>query len=501
MKKTWRFFGSIIMGMALLGGCGDEQAAVALSGQPVESTGNGTESNGQGSQGQGSQEQDGRTQGQGSSEQGGQGQSGGRIKLTLGVVMESTSPTMQHLVEAYNAQSDKYYVEMVEYLPENYDNAIFEASEERFRIDLATGKGTDIVLFGGLSVDELGYAGVVLDLNSFLYADDKTGGEPSAEKYLCDILECAQTGDALYEISPAFTLGFIVGDGSRLGMENGWTMEEMTESFERNGRDGLALARGQGRTVERLVEASIEDYVDWDTGTADFCKEEFYRVLEFGKATDSSEYIRPSRESVASGIHLASCEGLSTAADIQYFEWLFGDNAAVKGWPCSHGTGITVGIQQYSMGICSYSKCPEGAWDFLEFFVDAAWTETELEIEGGLIGRNFSNSFGGFPVNRQLFEKMLEQSMVQQYHPDTGNPIPLLQGEGEIPDFYANTEENVEKLRELVALADRRFLPDQSVICQIIGEEIGWYNAGVLTAEQAAQKIQNRVQLYLDEQK
>ncbi len=496
MKKSGRIFGAIILGMALMAGCGDEQAAVALNGQPVELTGNGTEGNGQNGQGQGSQEQDGRTQGQSDSEQ-----SGERIKLTLGVVMDSTSPAMQNLVEAYNAQSDKYYVEMAEYLPENYDNAIFEASEDRFRMDLATGKGTDIVLFGGLSADELGYAGVVLDLNSFLYAEDKVGEEPSGEKYLFDILKCAQTGDALYEISPAFTLGFIVGDGSRLGMENGWTMEEMMESFERNGRDGLALAQGQGRTVERLVEASIEDYVDWDAGTADFCKEEFYRVLEFGKATDSSEYIRPSRESATAGIHLASCEGLGTAADIQYFKWLFGDNAAVKGWPCSHGTGITVGIQQYSMGICSYSKCPEGAWDFLEFFVDAAWTEREFEIEGELIKKNFSNYFGGFPVNRQLFEKMLAQSMVQQYYPDTGNPIPLLQGEGEIPDFYANTAEDVEKLRELIALADRRYLPDQSVICQIIGEEIGGYNAGVLTAEQTAQKIQNRGQLYLDEQK
>ena len=238
MKKSGRIFGAIILGMALMAGCGDEQAAVALNGQPVELTGNGTEGNGQNGQGQGSQEQDGRTQGQSDSEQ-----SGERIKLTLGVVMDSTSPAMQNLVEAYNAQSDKYYVEMAEYLPENYDNAIFEASEDRFRMDLATGKGTDIVLFGGLSADELGYAGVVLDLNSFLYAEDKVGEEPSGEKYLLDILKCAQTGDALYEISPAFTLGFIVGDGSRLGMENGWTMEEMMESFERNGRDGLAPDR------------------------------------------------------------------------------------------------------------------------------------------------------------------------------------------------------------------------------------------------------------------
>ena len=54
MKKSGRIFGAIILGMALMAGCGDEQAAVALNGQPVELTGNGTEGNGQNGQGQGS---------------------------------------------------------------------------------------------------------------------------------------------------------------------------------------------------------------------------------------------------------------------------------------------------------------------------------------------------------------------------------------------------------------------------------------------------------------
>ena len=103
-------------------------------------------------------------------------------------------------------------------------------------------------------------------------------------------------------------------------------------------------------------------------------------------------------------------------------------------------------------------------------------------------------------MNRQMFEKMLAESMVQQYY-DNGEPYPVLQGEGEVPDFYANTAQDVEMLREVVALADRRYLPDQSVICQIIGEEISGYNADILTAQQTAERIQNRVQLYLDEWK
>lgn len=252
--------------------------------------------------------------------------------------------------------------------------------------------------------------------------------------------------------------------------------------------------------MAQLVAYSIEDYVDWDMGTADFCNEEFYHVLEFGKAADNGEFICPTRESVASGIHLAGCEQLVVPADIQRLNWLFGENMAVKGYPCSHGTGVAVKIEGGSMGISAYSQCTEGAWDFLDFYVGATWTEREFYAEGILIKEQFSDMFPGFPLNRQLFEEELEGSMEQHYI-DAGELLPLIRGEGGIPDFYANTAEDVKKLREVIALADRRSFSSWSVICQIIEEEISGYNSGVLTAEQTAAKIQNRVQLYLNEQR
>lgn len=468
MKKLWKTLGIIVLGMAFLMGCGDEPAGVALNGQPIDSAEIAMESDGQR----------------------GQTENGERITLTLGTLGEDYY--LRSVVESYNALSERYYVEIVDYLPEHYDNVIYGAAEDRFSMDLATGKGTDIVCFGNLIADELGYAGMLTDLNTFLTPEEKQ------EKYLGNILECAQTGEALYEISPAFTLELIVGDGSKLGMENGWTLEEMLESFERNGRDGSALGKGQARTVAYLVANSIEDYVDWNMGTADFCNEEFYRILEFGKAADRGEFIRPTRESVASGTHLASCEMLVNVADIQKFKWLFGDNMAVKGWPGSYGTGVSVNISASSMGISSYSPYPDEAWDFLDFYAGATWTEREVYAEGVLIKESFS--FPGFPLNRQLFEEALESSMVQQYT-DAGDPVALLWGESGIPNFYANTAEDVEKLREVIALADRRSVTPRLAIIRIIEEEIGGYNAGVLTAEQTAEKIENRVRLYLNEQK
>lgn len=126
----------------------------------------------------------------------------------------------------------------MDYLPEQYDNVVWEASQDRLRMDLATGKEIDIIAFGDLVADELGYAGVLMDLNTFMTSQDKQ------EKYLGNILECVQTGDFLYAVSPAFTLEFIVGDGSRLGMENGWSMEEMMKSFKKNGSSESALGKG-----------------------------------------------------------------------------------------------------------------------------------------------------------------------------------------------------------------------------------------------------------------
>ena len=452
MKRLFRNLVVMVLGISLLGGCSNGQGDVAAGGQPMEAVGTGGSEN--------------------------QGQSGERITLTLGTVMED--PKLERAVAAYNVQSEKYYVEIVEY----NGSAEWQAAKDRFLMDLATGKGADIVGLELMVPDELGYAGVLMDLNTFLTDEEKQ------EQYLGNILECTQTGEVIYAISPAFWLELIVGDGSKIGMGNGWTLDEMLESFEQNGRGATALAKGGALPVAYFTAYSIDDYVNWGTGTADFCNEKFYRLLEFGKSADTGESIRPTRESVSTGTHLASCEKLVGVADTQYFNWLFGENMVVKGYPSSYGTGVAVETNYGAIGIYADSQCPEGAWDFVEFYIGATWIDKNS---------SFSGTFGGFPINRQRFEEELENSM-QEYTSD-GSRRTLRWGEDGSPNFYANSAEDVEDLRKIIALADRRAFSVNSVIIQIIEEEISGYYAGALTAEQTAEKIQNRVQLYLDEQK
>lgn len=445
------------LGITLLAGCGNEQGNANANELSMESGGIGTE---------------------------GRGNSDERITVTLGTVGQSRDGALKMAVEAYNRQDRQYVVEFMEYLPENADNATTEASVDRFKMDLATGKGADIIDLSWGETDEWGYRGILANLNSFMTQEERQ------ERYLSNILDAVQTDGALYEMGPSFSIWMIVGDSSRLGTENGWTLEKMLQSFEKNGNGSEALTGvWLGQSVAALLSTfSLDEFVDWGTGKADFCNERFYRILEFSSELDGNltERIKPTRESIASGTHLANMDIALTVTDVQYMDWLFGGNMVFKGFPCSFGTGVAVRFYD-AIGISASSQCTEGAWDFLQYYVAGSWASDSPWM------------IVGFPLDRQAFEETLAHSMVQEYQ--NGEPIPKnINWDSEGPAIYAATEEEVARVRELVGLADRRFT-DSSVIIKIIDEEVSGYNSGVLTAEQTAQKIQNRVQLYLDEQK
>ena len=467
MSKLKKRIGSIILGLIIvLAGCGDGQMGGASGEQSagINIDGSNVEDPGRGSQEPGDQ---------------------GQVILTLGTY--DAVRELTYAVEAYNAKNGKYKVEIVDYTPENGD---YDAAEERMKIDLATGKGTDIIWMEDMVADELGYAGVLADLNAYLTPENR-------EKYLTHILECAQTGDKLYEIAATFEIGFIAGNPSKLGEKTGWTIEEMLETFRANNKDANGIGNAWENIAEDMVEYAIDDFVDWDAGKADFCNQEFYDILKFCK--NKGRRIKATQESVAAGTHLAVKTGINGAEDIQYLDWLFDDDWVVKGWPCNQGTGVTVAFWN-SLAIGSYSQCPEGAWDFIEYYVTLDWIEDYRALHPDIQGFSYQ-SISGLPINRKIFEKVLDESMVQQYFSDTGEKIPLYVGEDGEPDFYANSAEDVEKIKEIVELADSRHLSYLSEISLIIREELSGYNSGTLTAEQTAEKIQNRVQLYLDEQR
>ncbi len=409
-------------------------------------------------------------------------ESGDRTVVTLGTVWGTYNENLQSAVAAYNDQSAAYCVEVVDYLGEASDEA---AAMERFQMELATGKGTDLVDLQELDADVLGYQGILTDLTALLTKEERQ------ERYQDNVLRCAQTGDALYELGPTFQICTIVGKKTLFGEETGWSMEEMLDAFERNGKGAGALAGfyADSSVVSTLTMFSLADFVDWETGKADFCREEFYRILEFGEKRDSGGADRRSRltgHSVSDGIHLASLEVIGSVGQYQYLKEIFGNDMAVKGLP-GEGNGVSVQLLD-TLGICAYSDCPEGALDFLRFYVDGEWMD------------DTAASSGRFFVQKERFEKQLMLAQEQRYD-DAGNPLPNASfDDPDVPYVYAASREDVEEVRALIGLADQKSVFIRG-IAQILDEEFGAYQQGAASVQEAAKKVQNRVQLYLDEKR
>ena len=72
-------------------------------------------------------------------------------------------------------------------------------------------------------------------------------------------------------------------------------------------------------------------------------------------------------------------------------------------------------------------------------------------------------------------------------------------GNGPMIEVYAMTQEQYDTVNGLIENTNRIMRYDQSLM-EIINDEAGAFFAGEKTAEETAQLIQNRVQLYMAEQ-
>ena len=72
-------------------------------------------------------------------------------------------------------------------------------------------------------------------------------------------------------------------------------------------------------------------------------------------------------------------------------------------------------------------------------------------------------------------------------------------GNGPMIEIYAMTQEQYDTVKALIAATHQIMRYDDS-LTEIINDETGAFFAGEKTAEETAQLIQNRVQLYMAEQ-
>lgn len=406
------------------------------------------------------------------------------------ITLASLSPTgdLQEAVVKFNRSSDLYHVTIESYgaTMENRDGAFTRLDSSLTSKEQAP----DLLDLSFLDITKYADAGALEDLNTYMKADETI----KKEDFLGNLLEGYTLNGKLVCIPKAFTfMGAFVTDERALEAEE-WTVKSLMATAETY---DVSLFSGDWDEPDVILQLFFSDYImeqfiDWERGTCDLESQEFCSLLEWIKEQTLPQ--NTSRESLLNPRFINGFENYHhIVADSE-------EVSILRGLPTLNGRMDFIVSVDNALGIVSNSGHKEGAWAFLQYFL-----QTENAYK-------YSSYTYCFPTRLTLLEQIAEDITTPNYliidekiiKDSDGNPIinpeSAYYRDGILHEYYAMEQQDADALMDLLKQID--FTPDselkQSIISILSEESEAFFNGGK-TAQDAAAIIQNRVQLLISE--
>lgn len=386
-------------------------------------------------------------------------------KQELTVAFSMQNPGLKEVIARFNRQNTDYYVSIM--LPEQGED--LETFRSRIQMELAAGRGPDM-LGSDLFPDPDG-----LLRNGYLEYLDGQGFEEMG--CVETALETRKTKDGLYGIPYDFSLDFAAYRESDVGDMSTLTMEQLMNKVRSSDVRILQRLLYNSQVVIKYVlwDRSNKDYIDWEAGVSHLSEEPFLEALEFVKEyTDQGDLgqnldkEKIFAEGCFTGYTVRSVAGLNDYYDV------LGTDMRVLGYPRKEGNGIY--LDTNAIYVNSQSDNKEAAITFLKYLISEEtqiryiendyWKEMESSGETLWQGNK-----AAFPVNRSAFEGLM--------------------------DMNSCTENQRQQLFFLLENAQPAF--DLGEVAVMVEEELAPFFGGSRSAQEAADILDKRVQLYLDE--
>lgn len=315
---------------------------------------------------------------------------------------------------------------------------------------LLYGDCPDLLFVNGLPFAQYARQGLLEDLYTWIDADETL----SRTDFTQNLLRALETDGALYRLPQTYLLATVAGLPDIVGGREAWSMADFLDTAQAHPEIGSVFAQDDGASMLQLLLLYAPDaFVDYDAAKARFDSPDFLCLLELAKRQKQPEAESP-REALLTGQTLLEQLMISRA---QYFEEEYADGLNQLAFPGFPGAGRASFYLTLPMAIPVNAQEKEGAWAFLKLLI----TEPLYA----------ARSRGGWLPVQSDFEKKTE----------------------------AMTDTDAQRLlRELQAEAVSALEYDAAV-CGILADELPYYFADEQTAGQIADRIQRRVQLYLEE--
>ena len=411
-----------------------------------------------------------------------------KIIITMGMVY--TDYEIRSKVIAFNKASDKYRIRMIEYYEYN-NEADWNAGQKMFNNDIITSNAPDIIVINsGMPVDSFMDKGVFLNLNPYIESDPDVNKEDMAP----NVLALGSRGDDTYILTGAFTISTMAMKKSLVPNGETISLAELRQLEQNYGTLALRDAT-RNDVLYYAMEMNYSEFLDLKTGKCDFNTPAFYELLEYAKQypeeidweSMDDNYWMESETAIRDNKALLSFYTVGYFNNMAWTEQgVFGEDVALVGFPGSAGNTGAI-YPYFQMAISKDCEHPEEAWQFMRQFYTY---EGQKEIDYGA------------PLNLKVMDERLEQAQQRPYWiDDDGNKVEYDEtywiGEQEII-IQPLSAERAQELKEYTLSVDKLYYYDSS-ISDIIAEEAAPFFAGQKTAEQAADIIQSRVQIYVNE--
>lgn len=389
----------------------------------------------------------------------------------------------------FNKSSDKYRIKFKDYVSDDY-----QAGMAQFHADLTSANCPDIIDLSSIDYSLYANKGVLEDLYPYM---EKSGMKK--EDYLENILGAYEAEGKLYGMMPQFYISTTMAKASKVGNVSGWTLGEMLDFAESQDAENLFSYGTRSSVFYYCIYNNIDEFINWETGECFFKGEDFIRTLEFAaqfpEEIDYNEEQEGTYERLKSDKILLMQSSISSVQEFQMLQGMFGEKIAYVGFPNSERSGNLIAPTGGSLGMSARSKHKDGAWEFMQYLLTEEYQSSLVEEQGGS---------WGFPVKKSALEKKFEQDMTPEYYTDeNGKQVEQMKTSWGYDDFnidiYAATEEEVAQVRSLIESAERLTGSVNEQLVNIVTEETEAFFKGQKSAADTADVIQNRIQIYVNE--
>ena len=446
----------------------------------------------------------------------------------------------------FNKNSTTHRIEVRDYSEYSTDEDYY-AGITKLNTEIIAGQVPDIISTDSLPVRQYGAKGLLEDLWPYIEADSEIGGRAGV---MDRVFAAAEQEGKLYQVFNSFTIRTVIGSRKVVGDRMSWTLGDLKDALATMPEGCAIFGEGDTKTdmLRSVLAMNIDSYLDWENGTCSFDSDNFKAVLEFCNSFPAEfdwekyEYddnnSEPAR--IADGRQMLMEYSLSSFEGLQLYEAIFGGAEALNsfyldysgdspvatdtppqndwgrgepenrlipgryisyiGYPMEDGSCGSSFMVSGGLALSSTCKDKETAWSFMRQLLLPVPDDEE-----------WGYNHWGFPTNKSDFEKQVEAAMKVEYMTDAeGNQILDLNGDpiqdsrggygygNLMVDTQATTQEEYDQFMELYNAVDTIYSSDNSIF-DIISEVAGSYFAGDRTLDDAAGLIQNKVNIYVNE--